>query len=64
MNEATKCKCPCHKMVSVFIVLIGLTFLLGAFGVLSAKTVSIVWPALLILAGLQTLCKDVCKCCS
>lgn len=57
------CKCPHHKMVPLFIVLIGLTFLLQAFGVLSDYFVSFAWPVLLILIGLQKMFKGVCKCC-
>jgi len=58
-----KCGCPCHKMSGLFITLIGLTFLLGAFGVLSEHAVSITWPVLVILAGLKKMTKGMCKCC-
>ena len=59
-----KCSCPCHKMPGVFIVLIGLTFLLGALNVLSPRAVEITWPILLILLGLKKMCRGMCKCCT
>ena len=64
-NQITKsgCCCPCHKMNGILIALIGLTFLLGAFEVLSQKVVSITWPILLILLGLKNAGKGMCKCC-
>ena len=58
-----KCACPCHRMIGVLVVLFGLTFLLGAFQVLSSNTVAIVWPILVILAGLKTIFRGMCKCC-
>jgi hypothetical protein len=58
------CKCPHHKVIPVLIVLFGLTFLLGALGVISGNTVSIIWPSLIILGGLMKLTKGMCKCCS
>lgn len=62
--EKTECKgCPCHRMTGVFIVLFGLTFLLGALGYLSASTVNIIWPSFVILAGLKAMAKGMCKCC-
>jgi hypothetical protein len=48
-------------MTGVFIFLIGLTFLLGAVDVLSAKVVSITWPIFLMLGGLKKSIR--CKCC-
>ena len=50
-------------MIGVLVVLFGLTFLLGAFQVLSSNTVAIVWPILVILAGLKTIFRGMCKCC-
>jgi len=51
-------------MVGLFIALIGLTFLLGAFNVLSEKVVGVVWPILVVLIGMQTIMRNKCKCCS
>ncbi|HXI84115.1 MAG TPA: DUF5668 domain-containing protein [Verrucomicrobiae bacterium] len=59
-----KCGCPCHKMPGLFIVLIGLTFLLGALNVLSPRAVEIIWPILVILAGLKKMFSGMCKCCN
>jgi hypothetical protein len=58
-----KCCCPCHKMVGLFIALIGLTFLLGAFNVLSPRVVQVTWPILLVLIGVKMVCGGRCKCC-
>jgi hypothetical protein len=59
-----KCSCPCHKMVGLFIALIGLIFLLGAFGVISQRVVGVTWPILVILIGVQKICGSKCKCCA
>ena len=59
-----KCCCPCHKMFGIFTILFGLNFLLGAFEVISAHIVSIVWPIIVILAGATKLCSSKCTCCS
>jgi len=56
-------KCICHKMAPLMIVLIGLLFLLGELGTVSAGTVSMGWPILLIIAGGSKLCQGMCKCC-
>ena len=58
-----KCFCACHKMVGLFIALIGLTFLLRALGAVSDRTVSIIWPFLVMLAGIQITFRNKCKCC-
>lgn len=65
MQEGMKsCPCPHHKVVPFLIVLIGLTFLLRALDVLSVSFVSVAWPILLILIGLNKLARGMCKCCS
>lgn len=58
------CTCGHHKAVPVLIILIGLVFLLGAIGTVSAHFVSLAWPVLLILVGLVKMCGGMCKCCS
>ena len=62
-TEEKKCPCPCHHVMGIFIVLFGLMFLLGALGVLSERTVGIIWPVLVILAGLKKVFSGFCKCC-
>lgn len=57
------CKCSHHKIVPVLIVLIGLLFLLNAFGSLSAGMLAVLWPIALILIGLQKMFGAMCKCC-
>jgi len=61
--SAGKCSCPCHKVVGLFIALIGLTFLLGAFNVLSPRVVEVTWPILVLLIGVKSACSGSCKCC-
>lgn len=58
-----KCSCPCHRIVGLFVALIGLTFLLGAFNVFSAKVVEVTWPILLVLIGAKLAAGGNCKCC-
>jgi hypothetical protein len=63
-TEGGSCRCVCHKFNGILIFLIGLTFLLGAFDVLSAKVVSITWPIFVMLGGLKnSIGKGRCKCC-
>jgi len=57
------CGCSHHKLVPLFITLIGLSFLLQAMGVLSAMIVAYAWPILLTLIGLQKMMGGMCKCC-
>jgi len=51
------CKCPHHKMWPLLIILVGLTFLLEAFGVFSSMAVNVIWPILLIIFGFSKMCK-------
>lgn len=64
MTQGKVCRCPHHKMVPLFITLLGLVFLLGNVGVLSGGFVGIAWPILLLLIGLQKLSRGMCKCCA
>lgn len=57
------CKCPHHKALPTLVILFGLTFLLGALGILTWGAVSIIWPIILILAGFAKLSGRKCKCC-
>jgi hypothetical protein len=50
-------------MVPLFITLIGLAFLLKAVNVISAGTLDIAWPVIVILIGLQKMMGGMCKCC-
>lgn len=59
-----KCACMHHKMLPLFIILIGLSFLLKALGVISVATNDYIWPILLILLGLKKMFCGMCKCCS
>lgn len=57
-----KCSCPHHKFVPGLIALFGLVFLLGTLGKLSNNTVQMVWPILVIAAGLMKMFEYKCKC--
>lgn len=59
------CSCPHHKVVPVLVVLFGLTFLLGALGILTSGFVMIAWPVLVIAGGLMKWMSKsgMCKCC-
>lgn len=62
-NTCHSCSCGCahHWIGAVAIILIGVSFLLTAFGVYSESVNSIVWPILLIIAAAGKLCRCCCK---
>ena len=57
------CSCWHHKLVPLLITLIGVTFLLGVYHVLTPTFVNMAWPILLILIGLFKMCEGMCPCC-
>ena len=59
------CPCPHHKVMPVLIILFGLTFLLGALGILTSGFVGIAWPVIVIAGGLMKWMNKsgMCKCC-
>ena len=59
-----KCCCPCHYMIGLLVVAFGLTFLLRTLEVITYHTAGIIWPIIVILAGLKTIFGSMCKCCS
>ena len=63
MGEKNVCGCPHHKIFPGLVVLFGLVFLLGALGVITSQTVAIMWPVIVIVAGLKKMMKRRCKCC-
>jgi len=63
MADKKTCPCPCHRMTGIFITLFGLNFLLKTLGVYGENISNIVWPAILILAGLKHTAKGMCPCC-
>ena len=62
VGKGPVCKCPHHMVVPIIIILIGLDFLLGAVGTLSAMFVAVTWPILLIIVGAVKMVR--CGCCS
>jgi uncharacterized protein YqgC (DUF456 family) len=61
--ETQQCRCFCHKVPGILLVLIGVAILLGAFEVISSKLEWIAIGILVILLGLKKMCAGVCKCC-
>ena len=53
-------RCGHGKMMPWLVILVGLAFLLEALNVLTASFVGIVWPILVIIAGVMKL--GGCKC--
>ncbi len=63
-GEAGKmCPCPHHKAPGLLLFLLGLAFLLKAFDALSAEAVDVIWPVLVMAAGLMKMAGGSCKCC-
>jgi len=59
----SRCNCMHHKMVPILVVVFGFLFLGQYYGWFMADTVAMVWPVLVILAGLTKMFKGMCKCC-
>ena len=58
------CKCSHHKTVTALVLVFGLLFLLNALGwLISDRVLEIVWPILVIAAGLFEMTSGRCKCC-
>lgn len=57
------CRCPHHMMFPFLVVAFGATFLLGAFNVIDGETVNVIWPIIVVLAGLKKMFARMCKCC-
>ncbi len=51
-------------MVPFIILLLGVTFLAGNLGWVSASFVMTAWPILVIVGALTKLCGGMCKCCT
>ena len=64
-NMQNKCMCPHHRVTPVLVILIGLTFLFGAWGVFSWDAVNVIWPVLVIIGGAMKFGErsGMCKCC-
>ena len=66
-SQGTKnvCKCAHHKVIPVLVLLFGLTFLLGSWGILTSNAVDTIWPIIVILAGAMKISEKsgMCKCC-
>lgn len=63
MQGGKVCKCTHHKTMPILVILFGLLFLLQALGVIGMQSVAIIWPIIVMLAGIFKLAKRHCKCC-
>ena len=57
------CNCPHHKMIPLFIFVFGLLFFLNAINVLTGAALTMLWPIVVMLAGLTKLFSSKCGCC-
>lgn len=62
MNQASHCNCSHHKVLPVFLILIGTSFLLSQLGIISPEVNGIVSPTLVILLGFAKLKGGSCSC--
>jgi hypothetical protein len=58
------CKCPHHLIIPVATFLIGAAFLFMRLGSLDLRTVSYIWPVMLMIIGVAMLGKRFCTCCA
>ena len=63
MNDKKVCPCPHHAMLPIFVVAFGLTFLLRGLGVLEPSTASVIWPVIVMVAGVTKFGSRFCTCC-
>ena len=63
MEGGMMCNCLHHKVVPGLIVAFGLTFLLAALGTITMQTRDIIWPTIIVLAGLMKMSRGMCSCC-
>ena len=61
--EGKICKCPHHSMIPLLVVVFGLVFLLGQLNIFTPVAVNIMWPIVVIIAGLTKLMGKKCQCC-
>jgi hypothetical protein len=59
-----KCNCNHHKVIPLLIALFGLLFLLRALDVFGQHTTDVIWPILVIAAGLTKMFSGMCRCCN
>lgn len=63
-NCGRGCGCMHHKVIPLLVVALGVVFLLEALGTMSAATVDVTWPVIVILGGLMKAFQgSMCKCC-
>ena len=59
------CKCHHHKAMPVLVIVFGLLFVAGNMTWVSWEFVNMVWPILVVIAGIKKLVMGMgmCKCC-
>ncbi len=60
--QGASCSCGHHKVIPILVILLGLTFLLQALGVVGWYFVSVTWPILLIIAAIVKMAGRSCSC--
>lgn len=62
MDQSRRCACPHHFIIPFLVFAVGVMFLLNNLGYLPGNSFSIIWPALIALAGVQMMISRRCKC--
>ena len=61
--ESKKCSCFCHKILGVFVVIVGSMVALTVLGKVNTQLSLLVLAGIIVLTGLKMLFTGVCKCC-
>jgi hypothetical protein len=62
-NAPKTCSCNHHKVLPIFIIIVGFVFLLADLNILTWGAANLIWPIALIVFGFMRLFKGKCKCC-
>ena len=59
------CKCKHHKVIPFLMVVFGVSFFMGFLGITSWDAVNLIWPVLVIIAGIIKFgdMSGMCHCC-
>ncbi len=63
-NDMKKCGCVHHKIVPALLVVFGSLFLLNNYGALADSTLMVMWPLVVIIAGVSKMFSGACSCCN
>ncbi|HEY4507622.1 MAG TPA: DUF5668 domain-containing protein [Candidatus Paceibacterota bacterium] len=62
--QGNTCPCKCHKVGPILIIVFGVVFLLGTLNIITEYAVMLIWPIIVIVAGVKKLVGQKCGCCS